>query len=194
MASEAGSFLPDEDELLSRLWLNATDAARVCGVTVRQLTYWTDRGIIRSHNGDGRTYDLAALRKTVAIKRIMLEGYTLEKAAQLVESAERAEEPDLGLGYIDRLLAEVRVCAPRMPALLALGRLRRVAAAAAGLDLERCLAEDDGTGDTARQIASLLNNSAAALEQSMAAVTHAPERQPVSLSVESTESAAVETA
>src|SRR5512146_3319156 len=81
--------LPQEDELLARLWLNATDAAKVCGVTVRQLTYWTDKGIIPSHDASARSYDIAGLRKVVAIKRAMLAGYTLEKASQLLEELAR---------------------------------------------------------------------------------------------------------
>lgn len=170
MRSEAGTFLPDESELLSRLWLNATDASRVCGVTVRQLTYWTDRGIVATRDGDNRTYDMQALRRVIAIKRIMLEGFTLEKAAQLVEKHDMAaQQADLAVSpsYLDDTITRVHAFVPKVAAYLALGRLNRLAAALVGTDLERCFEEGANDGAVAVRVAETLDQASVAVDRAL---------------------------
>ena len=170
MRPDAWAFLPIEAELLSRLRLNATDAARVCGVTVRQLTYWTDRGIVETHDGDNRTYDLAALRKVVAIKRAMLEGYTLERAAQLVESSNAAvgnADSAISATYLDDLIGRVHAFVPKMAAYLALGRLRRLTTALVDTDLERCFGEDADPSQAARRVAGILDQASLGVDRAL---------------------------
>ena len=86
------AYRVDEGEVLERLSLNATEAALVTGVTVRQLTYWTDKGIIPTSPRDNRSYGIDALQKTVMIRRGMEAGLTLEKAVQTVEAKLASEE------------------------------------------------------------------------------------------------------
>ncbi|MHB1006091.1 MAG: MerR family transcriptional regulator [Chloroflexota bacterium] len=162
------SLLPDEPAALARLWLNATDAARVCGVTVRQLTYWTDKGIIPSSSHDGRSYDVAALNKVVAIKRLMLTGLTLEKAA--LAMAEAAEAPTgpavLTAGtrsaYVDGLIGVLEECRRNLPAYLALANLRRTADALATVGLDGLLARG---GLPVEYVTARLNTAAFTLER-----------------------------
>ena len=52
----------DFSELLERLELGIGQAARLCGVSIRQLSYWTDKGVIKPiERGSSRTYDYPAL-------------------------------------------------------------------------------------------------------------------------------------
>jgi len=173
--------LLEEDELLARLWLNATDAARVCGVTVRQLTYWTDKGIIPSHDASARSYDIAALRKVIAIKRAMVTGYTLEKATQLLEdrasdagAAEResgADEAAESVGaYLDGLVATVRAYRQALPACLALAALRRTLERLACGNVEHYLAGCPDRAAAAHELAAPLNEAVAWVEQARAIV------------------------
>ncbi len=75
-------------EVLGRLRLTAGKAAEVCGVTRRQLCYWTDKGIIPCCNPSAgrdpsrRIYDFAGLRKTLMLKRLMDEGRGLRRAVR----------------------------------------------------------------------------------------------------------------
>lgn len=132
--------LPSEWELLQRLSLNATDAARVCGVTVRQLTYWTDKGIIEGGSTEGRSYDIKALAKALSIKRAMLQGYPLEKAALLVEekgvdelAGREVEVPDPS--YIASLIAHAAAFRRCLQLYLAVARLRAAASQLASFDV-----------------------------------------------------------
>ncbi|MHB1133808.1 MAG: MerR family transcriptional regulator [Chloroflexota bacterium] len=173
MRPDTGGFLPNEGELLSRLYVNATDAARICGVTVRQLTYWTDRGIVATREGDARTYDEQALRKVLAIKDQMLQGYTLEKAAQLTavstagDSAEQQVEP----AYLERLSTAVEAFAPRVKAYLALGRARRATAALTAAQLEPCFGDGAEVDAVARRIAAVLDEVTFVAETALAEVS-----------------------
>jgi DNA-binding transcriptional MerR regulator len=79
---EANPLRPiDFEDLLSRLRLGIGQAAELCGVSIRQLSYWTDKGIIQPADGDGaRTYDLEAIRKIQVIKRGLDQNHSLERA------------------------------------------------------------------------------------------------------------------
>jgi len=72
----------DPGDVLERLVLGIGQAASVCGVSVRQLAYWTDKGFVRAvHEHKGRTYDYDGLEKVCLIKEGLSLGYTLDAAA-----------------------------------------------------------------------------------------------------------------
>lgn len=179
MQSRVPDLLPDEARLLSRLLLNATDAARVCGVTVRQLTYWTDKGIVSGDGEGGRSYDLAALRKAIAIKQAMLDGYTLEKAAQLVEtlasgrgaaSSSNAPSPNTLVAYLDELCARLAVARETLSARLALADLRRAAFRVEEVGIERLLGGRQDRGEVATQLAVVFYRAAETIDRTVEAL------------------------
>jgi len=103
-------------EVFGRLRLTAGKAAELCGVTRRQLCYWTDKGIIPCVSGGNgrdssrRIYDFNGLRKALALKRLMDEGRGLRRAvrelkARWVEPSP-VKESDSGLGEEHNLLAQ----------------------------------------------------------------------------------------
>ncbi|UCH35964.1 MAG: MerR family transcriptional regulator [Armatimonadota bacterium] len=73
----------DVNDLMHGLQLGIGQAATLCGVSVRQLSYWTDKGIIQPVDEDrSRTYDYAAVEKVCLIKQSLDQGYSLEGAVQ----------------------------------------------------------------------------------------------------------------
>ncbi len=77
----------DLSKLLERLELGIGQAAQLCGVSIRQLSYWTDKGIIKpTDQGGSRTYDYAAIEKVCLIKQALDQGYSLEGAVAEAES------------------------------------------------------------------------------------------------------------
>ena len=90
----------DLSKLLERLELGIGQAAQLCGVSIRQLSYWTDKGIIQpSGKGASRTYDYRSIEKVCLIKQALDHGYSLEGAVA---------EADAFLGERDK---EQRECA-----------------------------------------------------------------------------------
>jgi DNA-binding transcriptional MerR regulator len=84
----------DLSRLLERLELGIGQAAQLCGVSVRQLSYWTDKGIIGpAEAGGARTYDYRAIEKVCLIKQALDQGYSLEGAVGEAEAfLDRREE------------------------------------------------------------------------------------------------------
>gem|GEM_PF-993311 len=90
----------DLTEALARLQLGIGSAARLCGVSIRQLSYWTDKGVFSS-DGDApakagkksskksalrsRLYDFAAIEKACLIKQGLDLGFGLEAAVTEAE-------------------------------------------------------------------------------------------------------------
>ncbi len=70
---------------LPALVLNAAQTAALCGISVRQLGYWTRQGYL-SGQGQGarRGYTLDTVRRVLAIRRAMEEGASLRQALQQV--------------------------------------------------------------------------------------------------------------
>jgi DNA-binding transcriptional MerR regulator len=80
--------------LLKNLQLTTGKAAELCGVSRRQLCYWTDTGIISATEGeeeDGsdpaarRSYDFDALHRVLLIKRALEQSAGLRRAAREVD-------------------------------------------------------------------------------------------------------------
>ncbi len=77
----------DLSKLLERLELGIGQAAQLCGVSIRQLSYWTDKGIIKpSDQGGSRTYDYTSIEKVSLIKQALDQGYSLEGAVGEAEA------------------------------------------------------------------------------------------------------------
>jgi DNA-binding transcriptional MerR regulator len=73
----------DLSKLLERLELGIGQAAQLCGVSIRQLSYWTDKEIVKpTEKGGSRTYDYQAIEKVYLIKQALDQGYSLEGAVQ----------------------------------------------------------------------------------------------------------------
>jgi DNA-binding transcriptional MerR regulator len=99
--------LINRTEVFRRLRLTAGKAAELCGITRRQLCYWTDKGIIPCVSGGNtadisrRIYDLNGLCKALALKRLMDEGRGLRRAVRELKAhwsePPAAEEEDPGL-------------------------------------------------------------------------------------------------
>lgn len=113
----------DLEDALNRLNLGIGPAARMCGVSIRQLSYWTDKGIFAREANEAscpgkkqsskkaanrsRTYDFAAIEKACLIKQGLDLGYSLEAAVAEAETflrkkaeekrrLNRLSEPELG--------------------------------------------------------------------------------------------------
>src|SRR5436309_7453826 len=78
-------LIANDGEVLARLRLSAAEAARVCNVTPRQLIYWTKKGLVKSSTDGDHDYDVYAMEKVIRIRQSLEKGYSLEKAAQMVQ-------------------------------------------------------------------------------------------------------------
>lgn len=74
----------DDALVLARIELNVVDAARLCGITARQLNYWTSKGYVQALCDQPRRYTVQALAVAYRIKRSMADGHSLERAVRLL--------------------------------------------------------------------------------------------------------------
>lgn len=171
-------LVANDGEVIARLRLSAAEAARVCRVTPRQLIYWTKKGLVRpSADGDG-DYDVLAMEKVIRIRQALEKGYSLEKAAQMVQREMTALSSEVerlnGLGA-DELEAELRRRLERLeeriagirrvlPAALELARLRRAVALLAQLEAQGDLHQPGADGDAAKILALRLGRAVDELE------------------------------
>ncbi len=173
----------DFSKLLERLELGIGQAARLCGVSIRQLSYWTDKGIITPiARGSSRTYDYPAIVKVCLIKQGLDEGYSLEGAVAEAEAflerrdkkqRQLAATPEVELRKL--LLARgdrVREFADRIRRGLRTyrvsGDLGRLVASVSGLEkLIAFLEANPYTVNTARQIALRVGREADAVQQEL---------------------------
>lgn len=141
-------LIVNDGEVLSRLRLSAAEAARVCNVTPRQLIYWTKKGLVKPSADGEHDYDVYAMEKVIRIRQALAKGYSLEKAAQLVQrdlaslqsDAKRLDDlaPEDLEGELRRRLErlEERIVLLRrnLPTSLSVSRLRRAVAELARLE------------------------------------------------------------
>jgi DNA-binding transcriptional MerR regulator len=81
-------------EALPDLTLNIAQTAALCGISVRQLGYWTRQGYVAAQGqGARRTYGLEAVRRVLAIRKAMDGGASLRQALRLVSSLEAPASP-----------------------------------------------------------------------------------------------------
>jgi DNA-binding transcriptional MerR regulator len=141
-------LIANDGEVLSRLRLSAAEAARVCNVTPRQLIYWTKKGLVKPSTDGEHDYDVYAMEKVIRIRQALAKGYSLEKAAQLVQrdltalqsDAKRLDDlpPEDLEGELRRRLErlEERIVLLRrnLPTSLSVARLRRAVTELARLE------------------------------------------------------------
>ncbi len=174
----ARQLIHNEGEVIGRLRLSAAEAARVCNVTPRQLIYWTKKGIIKPSPHDEHDYDIFAMEKVIRIRQALEKGYSLEKAAQLVEreiAALRTEVERLNVlaseeledelrRRLERLEERVQQLRRTLPASLTLARLRRAVGALDRLEHSGTLHSSTSNGDTAKVLAVRLSRAVDELE------------------------------
>lgn len=78
-------------EVLPNLTLNIAQTAALCGISVRQLGYWTRQSYVTAQGqGARRTYGLEAVRHVLAIHKAMDGGASLRQALRLISIREPA--------------------------------------------------------------------------------------------------------
>ena len=141
-------LIANDGEVLSRLRLSAAEAARVCNVTPRQLIYWTKKGLVKPSADGEHDYDVYAMEKVIRIRQALAKGYSLEKAAQLVQrdlsevQADAKRLDDLGpeelegelRRRLERLEERIAMLRRNLPTSLSVARLRRAVAELARLE------------------------------------------------------------
>jgi len=171
-------LVANDGEVISRLRLSAAEAARVCQVTPRQLIYWTKKGLVRPSADGDHDYDVFAMEKVIRIRQALEKGYSLEKAAQIVQremNTLAAEVERLGSLGADELEAELRRRIERLeerlasvrrtlPAALEMGRLRRAVALLARLEAQGELHRAGSDGDAAKSLTLRLGRAVEELE------------------------------
>ncbi|HET8568331.1 MAG TPA: MerR family transcriptional regulator [Candidatus Limnocylindria bacterium] len=177
-AALAQVLVSNDGEVIARLRLSAAEAARVCNVTPRQLIYWTKKGLVRpSANGD-HDYDVFAMEKVIRIRQLLEKGYSLEKAAQMVErdlAALRSEVDRLqSLGSealeeelrrrLEQLEERTQRLRGSLTASLGMARLRKAVAALARLENDGTLQGAASSGDNARTLVLRLTRAVTELE------------------------------
>jgi DNA-binding transcriptional MerR regulator len=171
-------LIQNEGEVIGRLRLSAAEAARVCNVTPRQLIYWTKKGIINPSPHDEHDYDIHAMEKVIRIRQALDKGYSLEKAAQVVERDMGSQKTELdrlnGLTAeeleeelrrrLERLEERVQQLRRTLPAALTLARLRRAVGALDRLENSGTLQTTTSNGDAAKGVAVRLSRAVDELE------------------------------
>lgn len=171
-------LVENEGEVITRLRLSAAEAARVCDVTPRQLIYWTKKGIIKPSPHDEHDYDIYAMEKVIRIRRALDSGYSLEKAAQMVERAMTTQKSEIERlnslaadeledelrRRLERLEERVQQLRRTLPASLTLARLRRAVGALDRLENSGTLQTTTSNGDAAKAVAVRLSRAVDELE------------------------------
>jgi DNA-binding transcriptional MerR regulator len=173
-------LVSNDGEVISRLRLSAAEAARVCNVTPRQLIYWTKKGLVKPSTGEDHDYDVFAMEKVIRIRQALDKGYSLEKAAQVVQrdlaaladEVARLEsmpledlESELRI-RLERLEQEIASLRRTLPATLTLARLRRAVVALARLEGDGTL-RDKANGDGAKALVLRLARAVDELEHAL---------------------------
>ena len=84
-------------EALPDLTLNIAQTAALCGISVRQLGYWTRQGYVDAQGqGVRRTYGLPAIQRLLTIRRAMEAGLSLRQSLRQI-AAETPAAPTLPL-------------------------------------------------------------------------------------------------
>ncbi|HKY50571.1 MAG TPA: MerR family transcriptional regulator [Candidatus Limnocylindria bacterium] len=170
-------LIANDGEVLSRLRLSAAEAARVCNVTPRQLIYWTKKGLVTPSSDGEHDYDVYAMEKVIRIRQALAKGYSLEKAAQLVQrdltalqsDAKRLdelqpEELESELRRrLERLEQRIALLRRNLPTSLSVARLRRAVAELARLETIGELREESN-GDGAKSLVMRLGRAVDELE------------------------------
>ncbi len=178
----------NDGEVIARLRLSAAEAARVCGVTPRQLIYWTKKGLVRPSPENDRDYDVFALEKAIRIRQALEKGHSLERAAQIVQrdldqmnatveriaslgGAELETELRRSLEDLEERIAQIR---RMLPAGLGVARLRRAVALIARLEQDGQLQRAGADSESAKAVTLRLGRAVEELEQLVREASAAP--------------------
>jgi len=169
------SLLPsDPSAILQKMVLGIGQAAAVAGVSVRQLSYWTDKSFITAAGqGKGRAYDWPAIEKAYLVKQGLDKGCALDAAVAAAEELLRAREDErrrvqelTGAGLRQYLLHQadmLQQAAQRMREQVNMtrsSRLGELALAFSGMEtLIRFLERNPHTATTAAEIAARLGQA-----------------------------------
>ena len=83
-------------EALPDLNLNIAQTAELCGISVRQLGYWTRQGYVMAQGkGTRRTYGLESVRRLLAIRKAMNSGLSLRQALRSVADLSPSTAPPI---------------------------------------------------------------------------------------------------
>lgn len=172
-------LVANDGEVIARLRLSAAEAARVCNVTPRQLIYWTKKGLVKPSTEDEHDYDVFAMEKVIRIRQALEKGYSLERAAAVVDKdlAALAAEADHLRGLsaeeleeelkrrLERLEERIEQLRRSVGATLTIARLRKAVTALAKLENEGALhAASAGGGEDARAVVLRLGRAVDELE------------------------------
>lgn len=173
----------DIGELLAKLRLGIGQTAELCGISIRQLSYWTDKGIIKPIDEDrSRSYDYAAVETISLIKQALDQGYSLDGAVAEADAIlqqrdeERRQIEEMSESNLEQLIIEkaenLQQLGERIRRQVRTyrisGDLGRAAASLSGVD--RLITFFEGnpyTINTARQIALRLGGEAGEIEREL---------------------------
>jgi len=173
----------DIGELLAKLRLGIGQTAELCGISIRQLSYWTDKGIIKPMDEDrSRSYDYAAVETISLIKQALDQGYSLDGAVAEADAIlqqrdeERRQIEEMSESNLEQLIIEkaenLQQLGERIRRQVRTyrisGDLGRAAASLSGVD--RLITFFEGnpyTINTARQIALRLGGEAGEIEREL---------------------------
>lgn len=173
----------DLGELLAKLRLGIGQTAELCGVSIRQLSYWTDKGIIKPVDEDrSRSYDYTAVERVSLIKQALDQGYSLDGAVAEADAVlqqrdeERRQIEEMSESNLEQLILDkadnLQQLAERIKRQVRTyrisGDLGRAAASLSGVD--RLITFFEGnpyTINTARQIALRLGGEVSEIEREL---------------------------
>lgn len=173
----------DIGELLSKLRLGIGQTAELCGVSIRQLSYWTDKGIIKAVDENrSRSYDYESIERISLIKQALDQGYSLDGAVAEADAVlqkrdeERRKIEEMSESDLERLVLDkaeqLQQLAERIKREVRTyrisGDLGRAAASLGGVDrLITFFESNPYTINTARQIALRLGREVVDVEREL---------------------------
>ncbi|MEK7861690.1 MAG: MerR family transcriptional regulator, partial [Chloroflexota bacterium] len=156
--------------------------------TPRQLIYWTKKGLVRPSADGDHDYDVYAMEKVIRIRQALAKGYSLEKAAQIVQreiatlqgEVRRLDDmqpedlEDELRRRLERLEERVGQLRRSLPASLSLARLRRATAELTRLEEDGALHTAGATGEGAKALVLRLGRAVDELELLLREVQSSP--------------------
>ena len=175
----------DHQSIVRNLELTIGQVARLADVSVRQIAYWTDKGILTASNPRKRIYDYDALQKAILISQHLKQGESLHDALEQVESSlvlKQAENQTLAdlnedrlvyymLSKLDDIEEMCRRLRARLPALRQNGNLREAHAMLTKLEVLSFFAQNPTSRDTAQWLAVQLGRDVALVTQALEELT-----------------------
>ena len=103
-------------EALPDLTLNIAQTATLCGISVRQLGYWTRQGYVTAQGrGARRTYGLEAIRRVLAVRKAMDGGLSLRQALRQIPAPPPPGAAIVPVGETRRTPPDVSASVPLPP-------------------------------------------------------------------------------